>query len=154
MHVHGHLIAISGTVTRTSEVRPELLFGAFKCEDCGTVMKDVEQEFKYTQPTTCLSPTCGNTVNFVLVPEHSKFADWQKIRIQENSSEVPRGAMPRSMDVILRNEIVETAKAGDKVIIVGMPIVIPDVSQLFGQSAEARRDDFGGRGRGKFLFFL
>lgn len=49
MHVHGHLVAISGTVTRTSEVRPELLFGSFKCEDCGTVVKDVEQEFKYTQ---------------------------------------------------------------------------------------------------------
>jgi DNA replication licensing factor MCM6 len=53
------------------------------------------------------------------------------------------------MDVILRNEVVETAKAGDKVIITGMPIVVPDVSQLFGKSAEARREDFGGRGRGK-----
>ncbi len=47
MHVHGHLISISGTVTRTSEVRPELLFGTFRCEDCGAVMKDIEQEFKY-----------------------------------------------------------------------------------------------------------
>ena len=52
------------------------------------------------------------------------------------------------MDVILRNEVVETAKAGDKVIITGMPIVVPDVGQLFGKTAEARRDDFGGRGRG------
>jgi DNA replication licensing factor MCM6 len=54
------------------------------------------------------------------------------------------------MDVILRNEVVETAKAGDKVIITGMPIVVPDVGQLFGKTAEARRDDFGGRGRGEF----
>lgn len=54
------------------------------------------------------------------------------------------------MDVILRNEIVETAKAGDKVIITGMPVVVPDIGQLFGKSAEARRDDFGGRGREGF----
>ena len=53
------------------------------------------------------------------------------------------------MDVILRNEVVETAKAGDKVNITGMPIVVPDVGQLFGKTAEARRDDFGGRGRGR-----
>lgn len=55
MHVHGHLVAISGTVTRTSEVRPELLFGSFKCGDCGTVVKDVEQEFKYSQVNSILS---------------------------------------------------------------------------------------------------
>ena len=28
----GRLIAISGTVTRSSEVRPELFYGAFACE--------------------------------------------------------------------------------------------------------------------------
>ena len=49
MELLGTLTALTGTVTRTSEVRPELLFGTFKCEDCGTIMKDVEQEFKYTE---------------------------------------------------------------------------------------------------------
>ena len=49
MKVHGHLVAISGTVTRTSEVRPELLFGSFRCQDCSSVIKDVEQEFKFSE---------------------------------------------------------------------------------------------------------
>ena len=35
-------------------------------------------------------------------------------RTQENASEIPAGSMPRSLDVILRHEIVEKAKAGDK----------------------------------------
>jgi DNA replication licensing factor MCM6 len=35
------------------------------------------------------------------------------------------------MDVILRNELAERAKAGDRCLIVGCPIVVPDVSQLF-----------------------
>lgn len=47
----GQLISIKGTVTRTSEVRPELLFGTFKCLDCGTSIKDVEQQFQYTLVT-------------------------------------------------------------------------------------------------------
>ena len=37
------------------------------------------------------------------------------------------------MDIILRNEIVERAKAGDKVIITGIPIVTPDIGQLIGE---------------------
>jgi DNA replication licensing factor MCM6 len=47
-----------GVVTRTSEVRPELLQGTFKCLDCGNVVKNVEQQFKYTEvvPLNTISP--------------------------------------------------------------------------------------------------
>ena len=45
----GTLMSISGTVTRTSEVRPELLYGSFICEVCGGIVNDVEQQFKYTE---------------------------------------------------------------------------------------------------------
>lgn len=151
MAEHGCLLSISGTVTRTSEVRPELLYGTFACGDCGSVIKDVEQEFKYTEPTTCLVEECGNRISFNLLTEQSKFADWQKVRIQENANEVPSGAMPRSMDVIFRNESVEKAKAGDRVIITGTALVVPDVGQLIGNQVQARRDAMNGRGRGNFI---
>lgn len=42
-------MSVTGVVTRTSEVRPELLQGTFKCLDCGSVIKNVEQQFKYTE---------------------------------------------------------------------------------------------------------
>jgi DNA replication licensing factor MCM6 len=45
----GELISISGTVTRTSEVRPELVSGTFACEVCRATIRDVEQQFKYTE---------------------------------------------------------------------------------------------------------
>jgi len=41
----GKLTSIKGTITRTSEVRLELLFGTFKCGDCGQMVLDVEQQF-------------------------------------------------------------------------------------------------------------
>jgi DNA replicative helicase MCM subunit Mcm2 (Cdc46/Mcm family) len=45
----GTLMSISGTVTRTSEVRPELLFGSFICEVCSALVHEIEQQFKYTE---------------------------------------------------------------------------------------------------------
>lgn len=142
-NVIGQLVAITGTVTRTSEVRPELLFGTFRCLDCGTIVKDVEQQFKYTEPTSCPNPTCFNQHDWELIIQRSKFTDWQKVRLQENANEVPSGSMPRSIEVIFRNEIVEKAKAGDKVIITGIPITVPDISQFStpGIKVESRRDN-------------
>jgi len=58
----------------------------------------------------------------------STFVDWQKIRIQKNSSEIPTGSIPWTMDVIVRGEMVDRAKAGEKCIFTGTLIVIPDVS--------------------------
>lgn len=51
----GKLASISGTVTRTSEVRPELIYGSFQCGDCKAIVRDVEQQFKYTEVSHTLS---------------------------------------------------------------------------------------------------
>ncbi|KAJ2973163.1 hypothetical protein NQ176_g6762 [Zarea fungicola] len=141
----GQLLSISGTVTRTSEVRPELSLATFVCEACRSVVQNVEQTFRYTEPTQCPNNTCQNRVAWQLDIRRSTFVDWQKVRIQENSSEIPTGSMPRTMDVILRGEIVDRAKAGEKCIFTGALIVVPDVSQLGlpGLKPSAVRDDRG-----------
>ncbi|KAL2629746.1 hypothetical protein R1flu_014432 [Riccia fluitans] len=137
----GRLVSVSGVVTRTSEVRPELLFGSFKCLDCGTVENNVEQQFKYTQPIICRNATCSNTERWALLRQDSKFGDWQRVRMQENSGEIPAGSLPRSLDIILRHEIVEQARAGDKCIFTGSVVVIPDIAAMAspGERAEARK---------------
>lgn len=38
----GKLMSIHGTVTRTTEVKPELLLASFKCLVCGTITQGVE----------------------------------------------------------------------------------------------------------------
>lgn len=124
----GSLMAISGTVTRTSEVRPELYRGSFTCDMCLAVVDGIEQVFKFTEPTAC--PSCTNQSYWTLNVAKSQFIDWQKVRIQENSNEIPTGSMPRTLDVIMRGEAVERAKPGDKCKFTGTEIVIPDISQL------------------------
>ncbi|KAF9694644.1 hypothetical protein EKO04_007357 [Ascochyta lentis] len=138
----GSLLSISGTATRTSEVRPELSMATFVCEVCNTVVPNIEQTFKYTEPTQCPNVTCMNREGWRLDIRQSTFVDWQKVRIQENSSEIPTGSMPRTMDVILRGEMVDRAKAGEKCIFTGTAIVIPDVSQFRvpGVRPQAMRD--------------
>ncbi len=126
----GQLLSISGTVTRTSEVRPELSLATFTCMACKNVVPNVEQAFRYTEPTQCPNSTCLNRQAWQLDIRQSTFVDWQKVRIQENSSEIPTGSMPRTMDVILRGEMVDRAKAGEKCVFNGMLMVVPDVSQL------------------------
>ena len=123
-------MAINGTVTRTSEIRPELLIGTFRCDQCFSIVRSVEQQFQYTEPTICNNPHCGNSRNWTLLTEQSTFVNWQRVRVQENASEIPAGSMPRTMDVIVRNDLVERAKAGDKCTFIGCLIVIPDVAQL------------------------
>ncbi|KAI0193288.1 MCM2/3/5 family-domain-containing protein [Xylaria flabelliformis] len=139
----GQLLSISGTVTRTSEVRPELSLATFNCAACRSIVHNVEQTFRYTEPTQCPNQECGNRLAWQLDIRQSTFVDWQKVRIQENSSEIPTGSMPRTMDVIFRGEIVDRAKAGERCIFTGALIVVPDVSQLGlpGVRPTAIRDD-------------
>ncbi|CAH2305402.1 DNA replication licensing factor MCM6 [Pelobates cultripes] len=60
----------------------------------------------------------------------SRFVDFQKVRIQETQAELPRGSIPRSLEVVLRAEAVESCQAGDRCDFTGSLIVVPDISQL------------------------
>nr|XP_020635331.1 DNA replication licensing factor MCM6 [Pogona vitticeps] len=142
----GSLIRISGQVVRTHPVHPELVSGTFLCLDCQTVIKDVEQQFKYTQPNICRNPVCANRKRFLLDTNKSRFVDFQKVRIQETQAELPRGSIPRSVEVVLRAEAVESAQAGDKCDFTGTLIVVPDVAQL---STPGVRAETGSRVTGK-----
>ncbi|KAL0966349.1 hypothetical protein UPYG_G00294190 [Umbra pygmaea] len=126
----GSLVRISAQVVRTHPVHPELVSGTFLCLDCQGLCPDVPQQFKYAPPTVCRNPVCNNRARFHLDTHRSKFIDFQKVRVQETQAELPRGSIPRSLEVILRAEAVETAQAGDRCDITGSLIVVPDVSQL------------------------
>ncbi|KAJ1721098.1 MCM DNA helicase complex subunit mcm6 [Coemansia erecta] len=138
----GALACISGTVTRTSEVRPELVGGMFRCGECGTVCGPVAQQFKYTEPSICDNPVCQNRLAWTLAVDQSRFVDWQRVRVQENASEIPPGSMPRSLDVVVRGDVVERVKPGDRALVTGALIALPDVAQLGGpgQAPVSQRD--------------
>ena len=132
---------ITGQVVRTHPVHPELVLGTFICADCQTSIPDVEQQFKFTQPSICRNPVCNNRSRFSLDVAKSRFVDFQKVRIQEIQSELPRGSIPRSVEIILRAEAVESAQPGDRCDFIGTLIVVPDVGSIQLPGARAESDN-------------
>jgi len=125
----GKLRSFKGTITRTTEVRPELIKGVFRCRECGALSAPIIQQFKYTQPKRCTTVNCDKS-SWELEKSKSEFADFQKIRVQEEPTNIPPGAMPRSIEVILRNDTCERGQAGDVCNFVGYLCVAPDISSM------------------------
>lgn len=67
--------------------------------------------------------------------------------------QMPAGSLPRSLDVIIRGEMVETVRPGDKVVFTGCLIVIPEMGAFRApgektllQSKGKSGNSLGGRG--------
>lgn len=41
--------------------------GCFRCLECGTIIRNVEQQFKFTEPSMCTMETCQNKCEPVLL---------------------------------------------------------------------------------------
>ncbi|CAM9666352.1 unnamed protein product, partial [Hapterophycus canaliculatus] len=50
--------------------------------------------------------------------EH-KYSDYQEIKVQEQAQKLSVGSIPRSMVILLQDDLVESCKAGDDVVVVG-----------------------------------
>ena len=124
------IISTKGTVTRVSQVRPELVFGVFNCLECRALSKEIEQQFCYILPPICENKICTNREKFQLNEKFSTFVDFQKISVQELTEENISGDIPRTIEVILRDKMVDSVKPGQKVNLIGEVILLPDVSQL------------------------
>ncbi|KAJ6225340.1 hypothetical protein RDWZM_003885 [Blomia tropicalis] len=144
------LVKIMGQVARTYSVYPELISATFECMDCGTEIPNVEQQFKYTLPTTCrTAPQCTNRTKFKLLLHKSRFVDFQRVRIQELQNDLPTGTIPRYIDVILRGgDQVECVQPGDHVEFVGCLITVPDIAQMMPGGPGLVKTDSGTTGDG------
>ena len=45
------------------------------------------------EPVVCPAQNCDNKTKWELMTEESVFVDFQKIRVQENTNEIPSGSM-------------------------------------------------------------
>jgi replicative DNA helicase Mcm len=117
----GKLILVEGIVVRATPVRPMVLQAAFKCKRCGTVNR-VDQTGQFLKaPTICLAPDCGRDGPFEFSQEESSFIDSQDLRLQEKPEDLPPGQLPRTLAVkLIGDEIVDVARPGDHVSIVGI----------------------------------
>jgi len=114
------LVQIEGIVRRISEVKPEIVEAVFACQRCGQIQIVEQDSHIFKKPTVCTNPACGRQGPFTLMEDQSKFVDWQSMRIQERPEKLRGGRMPRSVDCIIRDDIVDKAQAGNRVTVTGM----------------------------------
>ncbi|MGQ4910590.1 MAG: minichromosome maintenance protein MCM [Candidatus Thorarchaeota archaeon] len=123
----GKFINVGGVMMRASEVKPLLVETTFQCRLCDTEIPQVQEDGRYTEPPVC--PTCEKKTPLKMLPQKSTFQDWQKVRIQESPEELPAGQMPRSIDVILKGDIVDISRPGDFIRVTGILKTSPDFSR-------------------------
>ncbi|KAJ2773086.1 MCM DNA helicase complex subunit [Coemansia nantahalensis] len=124
----GKLVCIEGIVTRCSLVRPKVVrsvhyseatktFYAKNYHDQTTSTKggDGSAAFSSAYPTT---DDKGNP----LTTEYgfSRYMDHQTVNIQEMPERAPPGQLPRGVDIILDDDLVDVVKPGDRVSLVGV----------------------------------
>ncbi|MCW4034288.1 MAG: minichromosome maintenance protein MCM [Candidatus Bathyarchaeota archaeon] len=134
LHI-GKLVMLEGIVVRASPARPIVMEAAFKCKWCGA-MTTVSQSGPFlTAPLACSAPECRRKASFDFVQEESAFIDSQDVRIQERPEDLPPGQLPRWLDIkLLERDLVDTARPGDHVCVVGIARAVaarlPRVGQL------------------------
>lgn len=113
------LIMVDGIVVRATVVKPMLDVGTFQCRYCGEKYRIPQDNApRLRQPERCVSPQCrGKRPSFELIQEESEFVDYQIIGIQEKPEDLPPGQLPRIVEVRLRDDLVDRARPGDRVLI-------------------------------------
>lgn len=118
------MISVEGIVTRASLIRPKVIKSVHYCDDTGRF-----HQREYRDQTTSFNPIIASAIyptedpeGHKLVTEYgfSKYRDHQTVSIQEVPELAPAGQLPRSLDVIMDDDLVDMVKPGDRLQVVGV----------------------------------
>ncbi|XP_060947693.1 DNA replication licensing factor MCM3 [Limanda limanda] len=124
----GSMVCVEGIITKCSLVRPKVVRSVHYCPATKKTM-----ERKYTDmtsldafPSSAIYPT-KDEENNPLETEFglSIYKDHQTITVQEMPEKAPAGQLPRSVDIILDNDLVDVVKPGDRVQVIGTYRCLP-----------------------------
>ncbi|XP_065890839.1 DNA helicase MCM9-like isoform X2 [Dysidea avara] len=120
----GQLLALSGTVIRVGRVNMLENMRTYQCDKCHSqvaVKADLEQHYLIPKPTSCYGDCKSNKFS-TLPSDPGSYRDYQEIKVQEQIQKLTVGKIPRSMIVLLLDELVDTCKPGDDVTVMGVVI--------------------------------
>uniref|UniRef100_A0A8C3I0K7 DNA helicase MCM9 n=1 Tax=Chrysemys picta bellii TaxID=8478 RepID=A0A8C3I0K7_CHRPI len=123
----GHFLSVTGTVIRTSLVKVlefERDYMCNKCKHVFVVKADFEQYYAFFRPSTCPNEEGCNSSKFTCLSGTSSVPtscrDYQEIKIQEQVQRLSVGSIPRSMVVVLEDDLVDSCKSGDDITVYGV----------------------------------
>jgi len=113
------LIRTGGVVTCSTGILPQLQMVKYDCLKCQFIIGPFHQsQSAELKPGSC--PQCQSKGPFDVNMEETVYQNYQKIKIQESPSKVAAGRLPRSKDIILLADLVDSCKPGDEVEITGV----------------------------------
>lgn len=124
----GQLVRMRGLVTRVTQVKPLISVATYTCNQCSEETFQTVTTPTFIPKTICESQTCKNSAKpgqLTLQTRGSKFEKFQVIRIQEISSEVPAGHIPRTMTIYARDSLVQRCNTGDVIEVSGIFLPLP-----------------------------
>lgn len=121
------LIQVEGLVRRSSEVKPEIKIASFECPKCGNIMKIEQLGPNFRKPSICDNPACGRNGPFDLLDTSSSYNNWQNQKIQEKPENLKGGQLPRSLDCVFRDDIVEKSQPGNIITLVGVIKTVQEI---------------------------
>jgi len=113
----GRLLSIDGIIVRSTSVKPLLLKAAFQCRKCNALSYVEQAGTLMRGPGVCAH--CRSKI-FEFMEKMSTFMNSQEIRIQERPEDLPPGQLPRAVDIKLSEDLVDIARPGDRVSIIGV----------------------------------
>ncbi|KAL5563310.1 hypothetical protein UlMin_033661, partial [Ulmus minor] len=121
----GILLTLKGTVIRSGAIKMyegERWYMCQKCQHSFLVYPELETRNSIQLPSHCPSQRskfCGGT-KFIYLEGSITCHDYQEIKIQESTQVLGVGAIPRSIPVILKDDLVDIVKAGDDIVATGI----------------------------------
>ena len=113
------LVRVTGVVTRRSGVFPQLQLVKYDCVKCGDLIgpfyQDIHHEIKIG---AC--PTCQSRGPFQVNISQTIYRNYQRLTLQETPGTIPAGRLPRHKEVILLGDLMDSARPGDEVEIIGI----------------------------------
>lgn len=117
------MVCVEGIVTKTSLVRPKVIRSVHYCP---ATKKIVTKQYHDATSlsgniTSTIYPTKDDNGNRLETEfGYCEYMDHQSITIQEMPERAPMGQLPRSIDIIIDDDLVDKCKAGDRVEIIGI----------------------------------
>ena len=117
--VIGKITSVSGMVLRASEVKPLAKELVFVCPEGHRTDVLLGHGLTLTSPVQCSNPKCAHR-ELGVEPESSRFIDVQFVRLQELPEDLPPGQLPHYLDVTVKQDLVDNARPGDRVVLTGI----------------------------------
>lgn len=119
----GQMVRIRGIVTRVTQVKPSVRVATYICESCGTEIYQAVENEVFEALEECFSEKCRTRRirgALCLVTRGSKFTRYQSVQVQELTSDVPHGSIPRLVNVECYSDLTERVKPGECVVMSGV----------------------------------